>query len=404
MKKISLLAYGISLCFSLALPSLAASIYSPIYQVNDSVVTEYELQQRVKMLQSFGTRGDLRQMAIDQLIEDRLRSQAAKEAGITTNDEEILGGMEEFAARGNFSTDQLLNYFRQRGVHRETFEDFVRAGILWRNVIGARFASKVNVTDEEVDAQLNVNAISFPKTVNVAEIILPVAERGAAQTRALADRLSQTIKSGDQFSIAAKKFSKSDTAVRGGAMGWIPLGTLPAQVSSRVSALEPGQVTAPIIIGSAIALYQLRGVREAKSAGEQVISVSYLNVIMPSAKSSQGGQIAAATKLMNLSDTCLDMQANTSKFAENAVTSQSLPSAQVPVRIAAEISKLDPNESGYYVAENGGINVVMLCNRAKDLPEGAREQIRNALFGQRVGSFGAGYLQELRGDAIIIAK
>ncbi len=404
MKKIALLTYGISLCLSLAFPSLAASIYSPIYHVNDSVVTEYELQQRIKMLQSFGTRGDLRQMATDQLIEDRLRSQAAKEAGITTNDEEILGGMEEFAARGNFSTEQLLNYFRQRGVHRETFEDFVSAGILWRNVIGARFASKVNVTDEEVDAQLNVNAISFPKTVNIAEIILPVAERGAAQTRALADRLSQTLKSSNQFSIAAKKFSKSDTAFRGGAMGWIPLGTLPAQVSSRVSALEPGQVTAPIILGSAIALYQLRGVREAKSAGEQVISVSYLNVIMPNTKSSQGGQIAAATKLMNSSDTCLDMQANTSKFAENAVTSQSLPSAQVPVRLAVEIAKLDPNESGYYVAENGGINVVMLCNRAKDLPEGAREQIRNALFGQRVGSFGAGYLQELRGDAIIIAK
>jgi len=404
MKYISLLAYAISLCLSLAFPSLAASIYSPVYHVNDSVITEYEMQQRIIMLQSFGTRGDLRQMAADQLIEDRLRFQAAKQAGITTNDEEILGGMEEFAARGNFSSEQLLTYFRERGVHRETFEDFVRAGILWRNVIGARFASKVNVSDEEVDAQLNVNAVSFPKTVNLAEIILPVAERGAAQTRALADRLSQTIKSDNQFSLAAKKFSKSDTAFRGGAMGWIPLGTLPAQVSSRVSVLEPGQVTAPIIIGSAIALYQLRGVREAKSAGEQVISVSYLNVIMPNAKSGQSGQIAAATKLMNSSDTCLDMQANTSKFAENAVTSQSLPSAQVPVRLAAEIAKLDPNESGYYVAENGGINVVMLCNRAKDLPEGAREQIRNALFGQRVGSFGAGYLQELRGDAIIIAK
>ena len=98
------------------------------------------------------------------------------------------------------------------------------------------------------------------------------------------------------------------------------------------------------------------------------------------------------------------MQANTSKFGENAVTSQSLPAAQIPVRIGAEIAKLDPNEASYYVADNGAINVVMVCNRAKDLPEGARQQIRNALFSQRVGSFGDGYLQELRGDAIIIEK
>ena len=125
---------------------------------------------------------------------------------------------------------------------------------------------------------------------------------------------------------------------------------------------------------------------------------------MPGDKSGRSGQIEAARKLINSGDTCLDLQANTSKFAENSVTNQSLPAAEIPVRIGAEIAKLDPNEAGYYIGENGTINVVMLCNRAKDLPEGAREQIRNALFSQRVGSFGAGYLQELRGDAIIIKK
>ncbi len=404
MKKITLLACGIFAGVSITFSTLAASVYTPVYQVNGGVITKYELKQRIKMLRSFGTRGELHQLALDQLIDDRLRFQAAKLADISASEEEMANGMDEFAASGNLSAEQLLAYFRERGVHRESFEDFVRAGVVWRKVIGSRFAAKVNVTDEEVDSRLDVNAISFPKTVNVAEIILPVTERGVSQTRALADRLTQTIKSNNQFSVAAKKFSKSDTAFRGGSMGWIPMGTLPPQVASRISALEPGQVTAPILIGSAIALYQLRGVREAKSAGEQVISVSYLNVIMPGAKSGQSGQIAAAQKLINAGDTCLDMQANTAKFAENSVTNQSLAAAQIPVRIGVEIAKLDPNEASYYVAENGAINVIMLCNRAKDLPEGAREQIRNALFSQRVGSFGAGYLQELRSDAILIEK
>lgn len=405
MKKITLLACGVLVSFSVAFSSMAAGIYAPVYQVNDSVVTQFELDQRIKMLQSFGTTGDLRQSATDQLIEDRLRLQAAKEAGISVTDEEVFGGMEEFAARGNFSAEQLLTYFSQRGVYRESFEDFVRAGLLWRNYIRARFASKVNISDDEVDANLDIGAINFPKTVNVAEIVLSDTERGPAATRALAERLSDNLTNQTQFSIAAKKYSKSATAIRGGVMGWIPLSALPVQVSSRLLALEPGQVTAPINLGGgSVAVYQLRGVREAKSAGEQVISVSFIQVAMPANNAGQGGQIAAANKLINAGDNCLDLQANASKFGEGAVTSQSLPAAQVPVRIGAEIAKLDPNEATYYVTENGGINVVMLCNRAKDLPEGARDQIRNALFNQRVGSFGAGYLQELRGDAIIIKK
>ncbi len=404
MNKLAALASGVLISLSLAVSTQAAGIYDPVIQVNDKVVTKFEIDQRIKMLRSFRTAGDLRQQAMDQLIDDRLRNQAAKQSGISISDEAVFSGMEEFAARGNFSADQLLDFFRQQGVYRETFEDFVRSGLLWRNVIGARFSSKVNITDDEVDANLDIRSISFPKTVNVAEIIIPIKDRGATKTLALASRLSETIKSSSQFGIAARKYSKSATATQGGAMGWMPLGNLPAQVSSRLSGMTAGQVTAPINIGSAVAVYQLLGVREAKSAGQQVIAVSYLQVALPTNSAGRDGQISAAAKLINSGDTCLDMEANASGFGENATSSHTVPASDVPVRIGAEIARLDPNEATYFVTENGNINVLMLCNRAKDLPEGARDQIRNALFNQRVTSFGDGYLQELRGDAIIIRK
>ncbi len=493
MKKNTVLICGFLIGLPLAMPVFAASIYAPVYRVNNSVITNYELQQRIKMLESFGTKGNLKKMATDQLINDRLRLQAAKEAGISATEDEINTGMEEFAARGGFSTEQLLSYFDQFGVSPESFRAFVRAGLLWRNVVRARFASKVNVTDNEVDATLNVNTISFPKMVNLAEIVLPIAQRGPTRTRALAKRLSETIKGDVQFSIAAKKFSKSDSAIRGGVLGWVPADSLPAAVSAQLSKMEIGQISAPIprnlaaktaagldttrprptgqgtanqiqyptsqdntaspdtaseyptsqdntagqdtasdyptsqdtaaqntpteyatsqntpapIIVTpkrALVIYQLRGIRKAKPAGKQVVSVSYMQVAMPANKSGQAGQVAAAVKLINASDTCLDLQANTAKFSENAVSSQSLPINKVPARIGAELAKLDPNEAGYFVADNGKVNIVMLCNRAKDLPAGARDQIRNALLGRRIDSFGTGYLQELRGDAIIIKK
>ncbi len=404
MNKLAALASGVLISLSIAVSTQAAGIYEPVIQVNDNVVTKFEIDQRIKMLRSFRTPGDVRQQAMDQLIDDRLRNQAAKQSGISISDEAVFSGMEEFAARGNFSADQLLDFFRQQGVYRETFEDFVRAGLLWRNVVGARFSSKVNITDDEVDANLDIRSISFPKTVNVAEIIIPIKDRGATKTLALANRLSETIKNSGQFGIAARKYSKSATATQGGAMGWIPLGNLPAQVSSRLSGMTAGQVTAPINIGSAVAVYQLLGVREAKSAGQQVIAVSYLQVALPTNSAGRDGQISAAVELINSGDTCLDMEANASGFGENATSSHTVPASDVPVRIGAEIARLDPNEATYFVTENGNINVIMLCNRAKDLPEGARDQIRNALFNQRVTSFGDGYLQELRGDAIIIRK
>jgi len=43
----------------------------------------------------------------------------------------------------------------------------------------------------------------------------------------------------------------------------------------------------------------------------------------------------------------------------------------------------------------------MLCGRTTELPEGGREEIRQALFTQRLESYASGYLEELRAGAII---
>lgn len=403
MKKSFPFVFGLVASVSLATP-IFAGIYSPIIQVNESIVTQFELNQRIGLLRAFGTTGDLTAQAKTQLIEDRLRMQAAKDAGITTNEEDVLAGMEEFAARGNFNSEQLLEYLKQRGVQRETFAAFVRAGIAWRNVVGSRFASKVSIADEEIDARLGDTAVDFPRTVNVAEIILPFSEGGSGPMRALADRLSETVKTELEFTAAARKHSKSPTASNGGNVGWIPVGNLPAQVATRIAQLQPGEITGPINLGGAVAIYQLRGIREAKSASEQVLAVSFLQVALPTSKSGQSGQITEANKLINAGDTCLDMQSNAAGFGDGAVTSYTFTAPELPVRIGVELARLDKNEATYFVTDAGNINVLMLCNRAKDIPEGARENIRNALFSQRVGSFGDGYLQELRSDATIIEK
>ena len=75
----------------------------------------------------------------------------------------------------------------------------------------------------------------------------------------------------------------------------------------------------------------------------------------------------------------------------------------MPADIAAELAKLDPNESSTALRRNNGADLLMvwLCNRTVELEEGAREEIRQALFSQRLETYASGYLEELRSDAII---
>ena len=67
---------------ALAGPALAANPYAPALTVNDSVITHYDIDQRIKLLDVLGANGDLNKLAIQQLTEDRVKLQAAKELQI----------------------------------------------------------------------------------------------------------------------------------------------------------------------------------------------------------------------------------------------------------------------------------------------------------------------------------
>jgi hypothetical protein len=123
-----------------------------VARVNDKVVTQFELDQRIRFLEALRAPGVMRESALDALIDERLQLQAGEQLGIEITDEQILAGMEEFAQRAELTTEQFVAAITQEGVSRETFEDFVRAGLVWREVVGARFAPQATVTEAEIDA------------------------------------------------------------------------------------------------------------------------------------------------------------------------------------------------------------------------------------------------------------
>lgn len=377
--------------------------YAVAIRVNDRVITNFEISQRILLLRAFGTTGDLQKTAQDQLIDDRLRLQAASQAGLTVTDEEVLGGVAEFAARGNLSADQLYQYIAQRGAARESMDDFVRAGLLWRNLVQARFGNRASVSDDEIDTTLNLISGRRQQSILFSEIRLPLNQRGDEKTLELAKQLSQSISSEAAFGAAARRYSRSPSRARSGRLDWLPVAQLPAQLAGQIMALSPGEVTAPITLGPTVGLFQLRGVRDDPNAEQLPVTLTYTSVNVPGEPGSDR-LLADAQGLINDVDTCDDLRAQSERFAIPGHTDHVEEIANVPSVVAVELAGLDRHEASYYTNSAGTLTVVMLCDRLRELPEGARENIRSGLFNQRLSGFGNGYLQELKSDAIVTYK
>ena len=140
-----------SILVLLAPAAVAQGNFNAVITVNDTVITNYELNQRIQMLRVFRTPGDLNEVARKQLIEERLMDEAMFRAGIALTEEGMAVAMSDFAGRANLETEQFVALLAQNGVDRPTVEQFVRVGLTWRDYIRNRFGAQARITDAEVD-------------------------------------------------------------------------------------------------------------------------------------------------------------------------------------------------------------------------------------------------------------
>lgn len=392
----------------LAMPQALLAQTSPFAAavvVNGNAVSYFEIDQRVMLLSALGTPGDLDEQARLALIDDRLRGQAAREVGVAVTEDELTTGMEEFAERAGLTSEQLFQALAQQGVEIETFQDFVGSGLLWRKVLQTRFQSKAFISDGELDAALALGTTAVQDMVLVTELILPLGDGQEAQSRALAADFSNRLKTYAAFEQAAAQFSVAPSRANAGKLEWLPLSSLPPQIASKILALNVGEITAPIETTNAVVLFQLRGIRESRTVAAQTVSIDYARLLIPGGRTAENLTLVAG--IAGDIDTCDDLLAKAERFSENAYIRDVLPVGKIPQSIRRELAALDNNEVSTALTQGETAEIMvflMLCGRTGELADGDREQIRTALFNQRMDSFDAGYLQELKGDAILLFK
>ncbi|MCQ0970527.1 peptidylprolyl isomerase [Paracoccus sp. TK19116] len=410
------LALGASI-LSIAPVAQAQNLFEPIIYINSDAITRYELDQRMRFMQALNAPGSSAEQAEKDLIEDRLKLQAAASAGVTVDDAAIDAGLAEFAGRANLGPEEFIAALAQMGVERQAYRDFVTAGVAWREFIRSQIVPQVNVTDAEIDQELR-KVVETPviDRVLLSEIIIPAPEGSEAQAMATAQQLVAQRPSEAEFAAAAGRLSASGTASRGGRLDWVDLDNLPPALRPIVTSLQPGQTSQPLTVPGAVVIFQLRDSQGTlrPGAAEQVLDYATLRV----------ADAQAAANVRARVDTCGDLQAE----GRGATIRQSVSQNAIPTLIGAQLASLDADESALVVS-GGGVDVVMLCSRQPALlaqqgtdvpstalpPDGVenavpqadplalpdRQIVREDIFNRKINALANSILAELRADAVI---
>lgn len=386
-----------------ALPVSAQGMFSVAYRVNESVISNYDIDQRVKLMRALGATGpDIRQEATDALIDDRIKTEAANNFGITADEATLARAIEEYAQQRSMTTQSLQALLRSAGVAQESFEEFISVSLVWRSILRGRFGEQAAPSEIELNKQLNTYAISSSQTIQLGEIVLPYLERGQDATVALATQIVAQLRAGESFGKLAREYSRSRTAENGGEIGWIAPNRLPAQLSAAVRGLSRGGVADPIFIPSGVVIIMML---DARTVSRQIeipvsVNVTYGELVLPYGEGGAAEAGQQANRLRRALDGCRGLSAQAAEYGAGSGMFGPVSLDAIDADIGLGLARLDPRESTV-LQGNNALRVLVLCDRVSEMSTEGRDALRNQLLSQNLGALSEGFLLELRRNSII---
>ena len=131
--------------------------FSIAVEINKQVITNYEIDQRILMLNVFGMKNILRKQIIDSLIEETLLEEYADQSNIQISSSEFDNNLKKFAQRGGLNELELMKYLSGKNISKDTLKNYMRAGILKQKIIQKKFLADILITQKDIDSALLKN-------------------------------------------------------------------------------------------------------------------------------------------------------------------------------------------------------------------------------------------------------
>jgi peptidyl-prolyl cis-trans isomerase SurA len=223
--------------------------------VNDTVITDYDLRQRVALVQATsGARttpdaiAQLRSQVLEQLENERLQLLEAQKNNVSISSGDVDKAISTIMKENNLSQDKLDAMLGHFSVHMSTLRAQIAAQIAWSKTVQAQYGDRAEVTPAEVHDEMERLAQGRDKPhYAVSEIFEQVdnPEDDAKVKRNMEDVQTQ-LRSGVPFSTLARQFSQHPTAAQGGDIGVVIDGQLPKELNDALKTMTAGMVTDPI--------------------------------------------------------------------------------------------------------------------------------------------------------------
>ena len=374
----------------------AKDTFAPAIQVDEMIITQYEIDQRALFFELLKFPGNHKKEAEKSLIDDRLKFRAAQKSNVEVNPAALIFELEMFAKRANLTIDQFSKRLKKEGVDRITWENYMQIPILWFETINRKFSSKISSSMLSSNIE-NQSGSTSEIQVLLTEIIIPVQIGFENEANQKIEDLRK-IRSLKKFSEAAFSNSVAPTREVGGKIKWQNLSNLPSVVRPLIAGLSIGEVTEPLPIAGGLAIFQLRDMREGNRKSRSKF-VDYAEFTFKK-------NTKTKNLIINNVMICDDLYSYLIRIKKADLERNNVMENSLSKELSNILSELDKNEFIIQENDSAAAKLFMVCGRSEKekLSTGDINEISRTIANKRLLSLANSYLDNLRQEARIVFK
>ena len=247
--------------------------------VNDGVVLKSQLREQTAMVIDRASKANppmqlpppdiLRDQLLERLIVMEIQLQRAERIGLQISDAMLNQAIESLAVSQGVRFEDMPALLAQDGISYSEFRRQFRDEVTLEQLRQIDVGNRIEISPREIEqciADLEEN-VAVDSDYNLSHILISIPESATtsevAAIREKATDIYNQIQEGAEFSSMALQYSNAQTALEGGALGWMKGSELPTIYTDVVVSLGAGETSEPFRTASS---YHIVRVNEMRSS------------------------------------------------------------------------------------------------------------------------------------------
>jgi len=165
-----------------------ASAQGVVVLVNGDPITNFDIEQRSKLLQVSTQKTPPRQEVVEELINEKIKIQLLKRYTIPDVDKDVDNAYSNMARRMRQSPKEFGEQLSKTGILPETLKSRMKADIVWTQIIRGRYQASFQFSDRDIQSKIDAKhppgtaptTVSYDYTLRPILFVVPRGSPSAA--------------------------------------------------------------------------------------------------------------------------------------------------------------------------------------------------------------------------------